>query len=332
MTITKISDVIVPEVFADYALEKTRERSKLYKSGILVSDDRLNQLAVKGGVEVTIPFWKTLSGSDQVLSDTSPLTVSGIQAGVQKAHVLARGNAWSSNDLAKAFSGSDPMGAIAVQTADWWNQQYQNTLLSILKGVFATALATSHTVSLGEAKIDATSFVDAQKVLSDAGDELSAIYMHSDVYYDMIKKGLITFEALDSTNKVVELKNYAGSFNANPQVPTFNGMAILHEKNASLLSAGVYSTYVFKKSAIGMGDANAPVPVETDREKLAGNDFLIMRRHYLLHPYGLSFNASAGTAIVGSSPTNAELEAGAKWTKVVSDDRDIGIVRITSKG
>lgn len=329
MADTKISDIIVPEVFAEYALEKTRERSLLYKSGMLADDARLNMLATAGGTTVNIPFFKPLTGDDQVLSDQQALNVNNISTGKMVAHVLLRGNAWGVNDLAKALSGADPMGAIAEQTADWWNQQYQKTLCSILKGVFANALAATHVANLG-APMSIDGVISAEALLGAEGEQLAAFYCHDKVYYNLKKQNLITFQALDDAGEAKDVKNFIGALGRVAPIAMFDGMVVIHEKNPALVAGNEYTSYIFKRASVAHGDANAPVPVETDRDSLSGVDLLIMRRHYLMHPYGVSFDASAGGAIAGSSPTNAELEVGAKWSKVTSDDRNIGIVKIVS--
>ena len=48
MAVTKISDVIVPEHFAAYVIERTAEKSKILNSGIAVANPRLNELITGG--------------------------------------------------------------------------------------------------------------------------------------------------------------------------------------------------------------------------------------------------------------------------------------------
>ena len=69
MAVTKISDVIVPEHFAAYVIERTAEKSKILTSGIAVANPRLNELITGGGTTINMPYWKDLSGADEVLSD-----------------------------------------------------------------------------------------------------------------------------------------------------------------------------------------------------------------------------------------------------------------------
>jgi len=51
---------------------------------------------------------------------------------------------------------------------------------------------------------------------------------------------------------------------------------------------------------------------------------LINRRRYILHPRGVKFTSAA---VAGDSPTNAELENGANWTRVW-ENKNVRIVAI----
>ncbi|EHR1500876.1 coat protein, partial [Salmonella enterica] len=74
-----------------------------------------------------------------------------------------------------------------------------------------------------------------------------------------------------------------------------------------------YTTYLFGSGALGMGQGGAPVPTETDRDSLAGEDILITRSHFIMHPRGVAFTSAS---VAGSSPTNAELQNAANWSRV----------------
>ena len=51
---------------------------------------------------------------------------------------------------------------------------------------------------------------------------------------------------------------------------------------------------------------------------------LINRRRYILHPRGVKFNSAA---VAGDTPTNAELENGANWTRVF-ENKNVRIVAV----
>jgi len=74
MAKTKVSDVIVPSVFAPYALEKTTELSEIVQAGIVGMDPQFDELASGGGKIVDLPYWKDITGDSEVLSDSAGMT------------------------------------------------------------------------------------------------------------------------------------------------------------------------------------------------------------------------------------------------------------------
>jgi hypothetical protein len=312
---TKIADVIVPEVFAAYVIKKTKELSALIQSGIAVENDLLDGLVTGGGKLINMPFWKPISGDDEVLSDTDPLEVDKITTDADVAPILIRGKAWSANELAGALAGSSPMTAIGSQVADWWVRKEQGVLISILNGIFASALATSHVNDISAASADAAvvsgnAILDTKQLLGDAADQLTAMAMHSAVYTTLQKQNLITY-----------IPNSRGEVN----IPTYMGYRIIVDDGCPN-EDGVYNTYLFGAGCFGRGEG-VPVdltPIETDRDSLQSDDILINRRAYVLHPFGVKFtNAS----VAGATPSNAELATGTNWAKVYAD-KDIGIAML----
>ncbi|TAN64676.1 coat protein [Paraclostridium sordellii 8483] len=313
---TKIADVIVPEVFNPYVIERSAELSALVRSGIIVKDKELDALAKSGGRLINMPFWKDLTGDDEVLTDDGALTPGKITSGQDIACLLMRGKAWSVNDLAKALSGDDPMRAIGDLVAEYWARRKQKVLLSILKGIFASSSMNGniHDISSldsGNEKISGASFIEAKNKLGDASDKLTAIMMHS-----------ATYTALEQQNLISNVVNSQGVV----EFSTYMNKRIIVDDGCPE-SGGVYTTYLFGEGAIGAGDGQAPVPTETDRDSLAGEDILINRNHFILHPRGVKFTDSS---VAGSSPTNAELENQANWNRVY-ENKNIRIVAFKHK-
>lgn len=300
---TKISDVIVPEVFNPYVVQRTMELSALYNSGIIANNPELDRLANSGGNTINMPYWNDLDGEDEVLSDTGALTPKKITAGQDVAVLLMRGNAWSVNDLAKALSGDDPMRAIGNLVAEYWARRMQTTAIKLLDGVFAASNMTGKVLDIsgngaGKDAINGSTFLDAMQLMGDAKDRLTGVVMHSATETQLRKNNLIQTE-LDSNNKPI-------SFFQDKQVVIDDSCPV---------SAGVYTTYLFGPGAIGLGNGAAPVPTETDRDSLAGEDILINRKHFILHLRGVKWKGSAA----GSSPSNTELATGTNWEKVYKD-------------
>jgi len=323
MALTKVADIIVPEVFIPYMIEESIKKSALIQAGIIVPDARIDALAKSGGTTVQMPFFQDLTGNSQVLSDTTPLTVSNITTGQDIARVHPRGNAWSVNDLAAALSGDDPMGAIASLVAGWKAADEQDMLIASLAGVFAdntdndsgdlvhtaAAEAIASQVEWNEASptvMNPIAILDAAQLLGDASGKFTAIAMHSKCYTDLLKQELIDF-----------IKPSEGE----DSVPVYlNKRVIVDDKcptRAGSTDGTVYQSYLFGEGAVGKGDGAAPVPVETDRDALSSNDILIIRNHTLLHPRGFAWQESSiAGAATGGGPTNLELAEAAQWDRV----------------
>lgn len=313
---TKIADVIVPEVFNPYVIERTAQLSALVRSGIIVSNPELDALAMSGGKLINMPYWKDLTGDDEVLSDSSALTPGKISSGQDVAALLMRGKAWSVNDLAKALSGDDPMAAIGDLVAEYWARMKQKALLAELKGVFSAASMSGnvHDISAltgGAEKISGTSFIVAKNKLGDNSNKLTAVMMHS-----------ATFTSLEQQNLISYIPNSQGVV----EFPTYMGKRVIVDDGCPV-DTDVYTTYLFGEGAIGEGSGAAPVPTETDRDSLAGEDILINRQHFLLHPRGVKFtNAS----VTDESPTNTELATSTNWERVY-ENKNIRIVAFKHK-
>lgn len=316
MTTTKISDVIVPAVFNPYVVQKTAELSALAQSGIISNDQQLDSLASSGGKTINMPFWNDLTGASEVLSDSGALTPQKIAADQDVAVLHMRGRAWSVNDLARALSGDDPMAQIGNLVASYWAREQQYILFSTLKGVFAAGSMSGNVLDIsaltgGAEKISGSSFIDAQGKLGDAAEKLTAVAMHSAVYQALQKQNLITF-----------VPNSQGVVN----IPMYMGKHVIVDDGCPV-ATGVYTTYLFGQGAVGLGNGSAPVPTETDRDSLAGDDILINRQHFVLHPRGVKFTSAS---VAGAAPTNTECEAAANWTRVY-DNKNIRIVKFVHK-
>lgn len=311
-TPTRISDIIVPEIYTDYVIKRTSEKSALWQSGIISNINEAALLGQKGGAVVTMPFWEDLSGESEVLSDSKALTVNKITAKADVAILHARGKAWGANDLARALSGDDPLGAIVELSASYWAREMQKITLSTLEGVFgATSMSGNlHDISSTAKKvISGAGFIDAAYKLGDEVENLTAVAMHSATAAYLAKEGLI--ETIRDADGVVLYQTYMGR-----RIIVDDGMP---------QSSGVYTTYLFGSGAIGYSEVAPPVPVETDRDSLQGDDILINRRHFILHPRGVKWKGTAGIA-----PDNAGLKTQTNWERVY-DPKQIRIVAFKHK-
>jgi hypothetical protein len=318
---TKISDVIVPEVFTPYVIQRTMELSALFQSGIAQRTAEFDRLASSAARTVQMPFWGDLTGDDEVLADNNALTPGKIQASKDEAVILRRGRAWGANDLAANLAGDDPMRAIGDLVASYWARRYQAALIATLEGVFDAANMTTNVHDItgeagDDAVISAKTAVDAAQKLGDAKAQLTAIIMHSATEAALKKQDLIEY--------------LPASTNGTMQIPTFLGKQVIVDDGVPYDSdTGAYTTYLFGPGAVAYGEGNPVgfVPTETDRDSLAGEDYLINRRTFILHPRGVRFTSQS---VAGVSPSNTELADGDNWTRVY-EPKAIRIVKFVHK-
>lgn len=332
MAKTAVADIIIPTEFERYAIERTAELSTFGQCGIVEHAPEFDELASGGGREVKMPFWKDLSAPRQLLSDAASLAVNKIGSDQDVARIHNDAQVWSVNHLAKVISGDDPMQAIIDLVADYWARIDEGIVVSCLKGIFAAASMAGNKLTIASevnanasaaTRLNGATFVDATVKLGDRGDRLTAVAMHSATEAALRKLDLIDFVP-DSEGKA--------------QIRTFQGRRVIVDDNLPVRNGTtdglVYTTYLFGPGAFGKGAAalnSEPLQggfgtegVEMARVPLDSDTVLINRRRYILHPRGVKFNSAA---VAGDSPTNAELENGANWTRVF-ENKNVRIVAI----
>jgi hypothetical protein len=332
------SDIIIPEVFTPYVIEQTTQRDAFLASGVVQPLAELN--ATEGGDFINVPFWKAnLSGDFEVLTDSSSLTPGKIQADKQVGVILHRGRAFESRDLAALAAGSDPMAAIGAKIADYIANQRQKDLLSCLGGVFGTLGTTSSSAAFFPLTIDGESgdtptvlsprhVAEAKSLLGDQGDKLTAIAMHSKVYYDLVERKAIDYVATTDARGTTTTQSggsLVAAYGGSVDVPTYCGLRVLVSDDVQTSGSGAsteYATYFFTQGAIASGEQMA-MQTETDRDILAKSDAMSIDLHYVYHPVGAKW------AVTTVNPTRAQLETVGNWSKVY-ETKNLGIVRATN--
>jgi len=330
------SDIIIPEIFTPYVIEQTTQRDAFLASGVVQPMAELN--ATEGGDFINVPFFKAnLTGDFEVLSDSTSLTPGKITADKQVGVILHRGRAFESRDLAALAAGSDPMAAIGAKIADYIANQRQKDLLSCLAGVFGS-LGSNDSASFVDLTIDGLTadtptvltprhVAEARSLLGDQGDKLTAICMHSKVYYDLVERKAIdyvsTLEARTTTTQ--SGGSLVGAYGGDASVPTYMGLRVIVSDDVQTAGSGgstEYATYFFTNGAVASGEQLA-LQTETDRDILAKSDAMSIDLHYCYHPVGSKWGVST------VNPTRAQLETIGNWSKVY-ETKNIGVVRATN--
>lgn len=321
-TPTKVEDVIVPEIFNPYFVEETTRVNAFFVSGIVAPVPDLS-LGENGGTHVQIPFWTALGERAQLLDDGTDLVIKRVGSGQDSAVLHARALVYGATDLSGDLAGDDPMSAIAAGVGENWSYEFSMTTIATLKGAMGALEAESPDVNTLDisglsgdaANIDGPSFIDATQLLGDHKDRIAGVLMHSAVEAHLAKQDLIETHR-DSEGKVF-MKTFMDKF------------VIVDDANAA--TNGVYTTYLFGQGAIGYAEGSPKVPSEIGREALkgGGQEYLVTRRHYVLHPRGIKWNPASGVPAL-QTPSDAELADASNWSRVY-DPKNIRIVKFDHK-
>lgn len=370
MTITKLSNLqIVPDKWNDYTLQRITDKLALVRRGIVTSDPLLRQLingTPKGGRFVQMPFVKPLSGDDWVFGegDDNNQTATGIETGNCVATLLVRWHMWGDTDLSQVLGGIDPMAAVSNLVADWWAQKEQAIYLSILKGVLGHAIANHvNDVSTSQNNsITVENTLNTKQRLGDSADSLGMVFMHSATYSQLQKNQDIQTE-YDATLQI-NLNTYLGyevvvddgmpvytydvaeSSTSGAIAITSDNIAQYQPMCAQKLTAGTsyvvaanqytYDTYFLGRGALRREDGLPAglIGVETDRDKVLAEDYLIHRRCMVVHPNGFSWRVPNNNGKYANSgmyfPNNKDLADSSNWS-LITDHKNIPIACLRHK-
>lgn len=327
MAITTIADLqIVPAKFTEYTIEQTNKKSALVRSGVAIANPKVEMLingTPKGSNTINIPFYKPLSGEDEVFGEEE-MEVDKIATGAETAALLIRQKAWGDTDLARVLGGTDPLSAIAGMVGDYWVDREQVAMISVLSGLFTgtSAALKNHLLDVSAAKgadciIGVDNTLDAKNLMGDAADKLGVVFMHSATYTQLQKQQKIETEY----NSDLKIK-----------IDYYLGYEVIVDDDMPV-TAGTYTTYFIGKGAFARNDGmpDGLVGVEPFRKPLSSTNYLINRRAFVLHPMGCQFVVPTG-GYTGNKmyAANADLAKPACW-KAVKDLKNIPIVALKHK-
>ena len=329
---TTLSDVIVPELFNPYVINRTMELSALFQSGIITNNAEFDALASEAAPIHNMPFFEDLSGASEDVIEGNDLTAKKITSNKDVSTTIRKAAMWSATDLSAALAGSDPMAAIGNLVAGYWARENQRILIKILSGVFGTYTDSSskevtpladHILDITSASsaaaknISASAFIDACQLLGDAQGQLTAVAMHSATKAYLKKQNLIQTER-DSTS--VEFDTYQ------------DRRVIVDDGCPYDSSTGAYTTYLFGQGAIAFGNGSpvgfVPTEIDRDKKKGSGVDYLINRKTMIMHPRGIAWQNLVRANV--ETPTEAELANAQNWLRVY-EPKQIRIVAFKHK-
>ncbi len=324
MAVTKITDIITPEIYLGYRAEQFPELNAFIKSGIYTAPppDVVSQLNA-GGDTIKSPYWDYIPRgapqipSDDDASDITPKKVSADKMSMRKHYWV---EAWSSMDLTGIMATGnrkDPEGHLLKSLANYWVGAEQTMLIASCIGLFADNAANDSSDMTYSVYSDIASPVAANKfsrsafdracnTLGDRMGDVVAIAMHSSVYLSLHDNEDIDFVHDSKLEK--DIPHYKGRLViVDDQMPVTTGT-----------NSDKYTSYLFGRGAFAYAKAalDADYIIESEREALTGNGggqtTTVVREQCLLHPMGADWLESS---VAGVSPTEVELKSAANWDR-----------------
>lgn len=316
------------EVFGKYVDTIPRvKRNELLKSKAVVRDDRYRAMMEDqvGGNIVTVPFFGRIGGKPVNYDGKTDIEENETPTFYQTRVIVGRANAWTEKDFSYDITGGvDFMDEVGKQVAEYWDDVDQDTILAILKGIFAMTgtenkkFVDEHTFDISEEAEDNV-FTEVtlnnalQKAVGQNKAKFSLAIMHSQVATNL--ENLRLLEYLKYTDKNGVTRDLT--------LGTVNGRLVLIDDSMPAEEVEVaegdnyfkYTTYVLGERAFEFTDAGAKVPYEMDRDPKVngGQDTLYTRQRNCFAPFGISFTQKSMATL---SPTDEELANGVNWELV----------------
>lgn len=319
---TRLSDAIIPSVYAQYSFEAHVQSLELFQAGILYSDPAISSKLSMGGRSVDMPGWKDLGNdpSEPVNDDpTDNIELKKIGTRREVAARNIRAQAWGIPDLTSILAGDDPLRVIINRQTDYWQRAHKRTIISMLRGIIADNIANDggDMVRDTNASIVDTDIIDAAYLMGDRADSFRAIWMHSKQMKALKKADLIDY--------------VPSSQQGGMMIPFYMGLRVIVDDDIPV-ATGEYTAFMFKPNAIMWNELPVNTeggPLERDRKPRAGHGGgvteLVSRRHFVPHVSGTRW-LDASTA--GEFATDAEFALAANWDRTATSVKNMPFIAL----
>ena len=301
------------EVFLAYTKNiEDPVKTSLIEAGVFYDD---NEIALKfpaqvGGNYATRPITGLLSGDAIDLDGNTDIDEGELNTYSQGIVAMHMGKSFTEKDFTYNLTGKDFMAQVAEQVARYWQKQDQKKMLSILKGIFASALSGS---IVAKTEVNATDVIDAVRGIGgDNADLFKVCFMDSVIAGILEKSEKLTYALYNDANGLQRQSNIA----------YWNGRLVIVNDACPVSDAGegkhTHRVFFLGERAFARCELPELYPAEMAREskKNGGQTSLVTRHGLVLAPEGVSFKQSALAST--NKVTNAMLETGSNW-EVVND-------------
>ena len=201
-----------------------------------------------GGNYIAEPIVGRIGGDVLNYDGSTNITSTGLDTYMRGMVVAGRAKAWKEYDFTTDITGKNFMEEIASQVAQHWDDVDNATVLSILKGIFATERFSGNTLDITSAastSVGATTLNNAiQQAAGENKNQFKMVIMHSQVATNLENQQLLDYWKYTDANGVQKSSELA----------SWNGRTVLIDDGLVVpteTTAGVYSVTFTTKCAAG---------------------------------------------------------------------------------
>lgn len=238
-----------PAAFGSYVSRiPSTKRNELIKSRALTGNQEIRDAfsSQTTTAYARLPFYGTLDGEALNYDGQTDITATSTVTYERGVVVVGRSKAWTEKDFSTDITGGvNFMDNVAAQTAEYWDSIDQDTLLSVLKGIFSMTgeanlkFVNGHTndiTAAGDGVVGpATLNTTLQKSCGDNKSAFSLVIMHSAVATNLENMKLLKY--LTYTD--------ADGIQRDLTIGTWNGRTVIVDD--SMPTEEVAATYVLTK-------------------------------------------------------------------------------------
>jgi len=319
---TRLTDSIIPSVYAAYSQEEHVQSLELFQAGVLYTDPKITAKLSMGGRSVDMPGWKALTGeASEPVNDDPADSIEMKKIGTRRevAARNIRAQAWGVPDLTAILAGDDPLREVIRIQKDYWQLDAKEMIIAMLQGVVADNIAndSSDLVLDTNASITDENIIRAAFKMGDRADKFKVIWLHSDQMLAL---------------KLADLIDYVpSSQQGGVMIPYYMGLRVITDDDIPV-SSNEYTAFMLTEKAIMWNELPVNTeggPLEFDRKPRqahgGGVTEMVARRHMVPHIPGTRW---LDASVAGEFATNAELALAANWDRTATSRKSMTWVAI----
>jgi hypothetical protein len=312
---------VTPVNWSPFIQEALVTTNNIFSQGFVEIDT--SSIITNGGKYFVRPYQDNLDTIDnpqKIIASTTltPTTLSDFQENLVVCHV---GDSYYETEYDRITRGSSGLDAAMVQRGEIVLKMLQNYMINVIRGVFATELATSHTYDATGDGSGVFGTYAATKAAQTKFDEQMDIFdgyiMNSVTFGELLIAGSAAYEfASDFSNTIMQTG----------KIPTFLGKKVfINDTLCAVNGDGNYPVYMMSGKPLYLAwQKNVSVYEKFEPATGHGRYEVYWYADFVPAVKGLSW--TAGTY----DPAVADLATGTNWTKVF-ENKHIKMLKVIVK-